>query len=1138
MPVAERVHTPNNHPHLRVNRNRPHSPHHPHSHGQPPRSGPTSTFRCTCNQLLLFPVHATLVHCPCCGQSRQVGVQMTCTNCANPFTVPISAGSAACPRCNTPVNICHPRRAVTPPNCAPGEPCHISVVDDPEFLTIENLQSVLADLKVDTSNLTERKELEAALRQAMRKLHPPVQFLACVQPPGKGSSSNRNGEVTSIVAVVNRLLNANDTVHVLSQLSKSQNANETEQYMENTVLSNIPGCNKTVKAVRPPGKDAAEAIVEYAGSKHIDFVVVGLRGSSHRSVGQITDKVLSKLCNDQAVIAAKLPSTDATPRPVSRPSRTFLLCTNGTEAPQAAATHLLKLVTTDDHVHVLHIVKRANRLYGAISKDWASEQKKKRDKEAHNAVSAIVQTLLSAGRLSISSVHHKVIEDCHDVKKQIIATANELRPCLLVLGKRNDTQRLGHLTQHVLQHSPCPVMLALSPVHVQPLFEAGGSPVRRARPKGLEWDGSLSVSRLSDILDGVKAGNSEDDMLCRVLAHTFSDLDCLVKSFVDSNQQIDLPALLLIFNKMKALRNAKVDRALGESIGELVARMKAHSPNWSAAEGQVFNTLLHCYPLYSPEFHKVLSSMLEVMMNVLWPSRPLRHEFVSKWSQVTSEHMQEIVTSLQQFVTVWISATQYTSMGVIATVIVLAMLHKANFTAVPETGLVPYAAFHNDGISRFVDMRVELANWRKRRMQHRSRHQSNYEIFSFVDFPFVLNAAAKTALVHAATGMQKEQEVSQALLQQLLVGVRINTHLVLRVRRNDLVMCVARQLAQIPPQEFLKPLVIVFEGEEGQDWGGPKTEFFQLILYELLHPDQKLFIFNSSTHLSWFNPECNTPNALNLYYLVGVLFGLALYNDVLVNVAFPTSVFKTILGRPPTLKDIKELDPELGKGLQDLLDYTETPEATVEDVFCRNFTIEQTIGRTRDGKPKIKTVDLKPNGSDIAVTAENRREFVSLYTHHTLIQSIKPMLDSFTKGFWQVCSVTKDELCLCHPRELEHMVCGMVQLDFDELQRHTIYKGGYSVDSQAIKWFWNVTKSLSERDQRRLLAFCTGSDRVPTAGLQQLRFMIVRKGGDSATLPVAHTCFNQLDLPDYKSEAKLKAKLLLAIQHCTGFGLR
>ena len=49
--------------------------------------------------------------------------------------------------------------------------------------------------------------------------------------------------------------------------------------------------------------------------------------------------------------------------------------------------------------------------------------------------------------------------------------------------------------------------------------------------------------------------------------------------------------------------------------------------------------------------------------------------------------------------------------------------------------------------------------------------------------------------------------------------------------------------------------------------------------------------------------------------------------------------------------------------------------------------------------------------------------------------------------------------------------------------------------------------------------------------------LTIQKTGDPNYLPVAHTCFNLLDLPDYATKEKLKFKLLQAIHGTQGFGL-
>lgn len=70
-----------------------------------------------------------------------------------------------------------------------------------------------------------------------------------------------------------------------------------------------------------------------------------------------------------------------------------------------------------------------------------------------------------------------------------------------------------------------------------------------------------------------------------------------------------------------------------------------------------------------------------------------------------------------------------------------------------------------------------------------------------------------------------------------------------------------------------------------------------------------------------------------------------------------------------------------------------------------------------------------------------------------------------------------------------------------------------------------------------LAVFLTGSDRIPILGMKSLSLVIQPTGGGEDYLPVAHTCFNLLDLPKYTDKALLKSKLIQAIDHYEGFNL-
>ena len=88
-----------------------------------------------------------------------------------------------------------------------------------------------------------------------------------------------------------------------------------------------------------------------------------------------------------------------------------------------------------------------------------------------------------------------------------------------------------------------------------------------------------------------------------------------------------------------------------------------------------------------------------------------------------------------------------------------------------------------------------------------------------------------------------------------------------------------------------------------------------------------------------------------------------------------------------------------------------------------------------------------------------------------------------------------------------------------------------------IKWFWNVVERFEPPDLAGLVMFFSGTSKVPLEGFKAIQgmrgtqhFNIHRAGRNDRDLPSAHTCFNQLDLPEYSSEKILEEKLLLAIR--------
>uniref|UniRef100_A0A7S3UX33 HECT-type E3 ubiquitin transferase n=1 Tax=Heterosigma akashiwo TaxID=2829 RepID=A0A7S3UX33_HETAK len=152
-----------------------------------------------------------------------------------------------------------------------------------------------------------------------------------------------------------------------------------------------------------------------------------------------------------------------------------------------------------------------------------------------------------------------------------------------------------------------------------------------------------------------------------------------------------------------------------------------------------------------------------------------------------------------------------------------------------------------------------------------------------------------------------------------------------------------------------------------------------------------------------------------------------------------------------------------------------------------------------------------------------------------------PKIDSFLEGFHEL--VPADLISIFNPQELELLISGLPDININDLQANTEYQH-YKPSDPQIQWFWSVLRSFSQEEKALFLQFVTGSSKVPLEGFGMLqgmrgiqKFSIHKAYGGSKLLPASHTCFNQLDLPEYTGEEETREKLLLALREgAEGFG--
>ncbi|KAG8928555.1 hypothetical protein FRC02_006739 [Tulasnella sp. 418] len=316
--------------------------------------------------------------------------------------------------------------------------------------------------------------------------------------------------------------------------------------------------------------------------------------------------------------------------------------------------------------------------------------------------------------------------------------------------------------------------------------------------------------------------------------------------------------------------------------------------------------------------------------------------------------------------------------------------------------------------------------------------------------------------------------------------------------------------------------------EMGIDGGGVFKEFLTSLSKEVFDTDHGLWLATSRQEL-YPNPHTYAREAhqLNWYRFIGRILGKALYDGILVDVAFASFFLAKWLGRQSYLDDLASLDPELYKGLIYLKHY----EGNVEDLAL-NFTVnDNDLGVTT-------TKTLLPNGKNIPVTNENRLQYITLVSHYRLNAQIKQQCAAFFEGLSDI--IRPNWLRMFNQQELQILISGTEDpINVDDLERNTIYGGVFDASHDTIRMFWSVIRSLDQKQRCALLRFVTSCARPPLLGFKELypKFSIRDAGSDESRLPTSSTCVNLLKLPVYKSPAVLKQKLLQAIHSGAGFDL-
>ncbi|XP_047196022.1 probable E3 ubiquitin-protein ligase HERC4 [Hippoglossus stenolepis] len=337
----------------------------------------------------------------------------------------------------------------------------------------------------------------------------------------------------------------------------------------------------------------------------------------------------------------------------------------------------------------------------------------------------------------------------------------------------------------------------------------------------------------------------------------------------------------------------------------------------------------------------------------------------------------------------------------------------------------------------------------------------------------------------------------------------------LKLRRASISEDTFEQLDAVHHKDYKKRLVVFFDENSEQDNVNIK-DFFHEVFHELVSDESGMFTFNDSKTLAWF--PSNATHDHHRYFLFGVLCGLALYNQCLIHLPFSMALFKKLLGVKPSLEDIMEFSPDVGKSLLSILE-----EYGDEDLE----SLGQEFSICWDGTE----VDLDPTNPEKNVTSQNKKEFVDAYVNHAFNTSVESVFLEFKQGFYTVFD--RNLLKVLRPKELQEVLQGKDFCDWETLKQNTVYGRPYHVDHPNMQMFWEVFDELTEDQKKKLLWFVTGFERLPILGNESItiRLKQVSDISEDQIYPEALTCYSFLDLPLYSTKEIMKTKLTEALSN-------
>ena len=394
-----------------------------------------------------------------------------------------------------------------------------------------------------------------------------------------------------------------------------------------------------------------------------------------------------------------------------------------------------------------------------------------------------------------------------------------------------------------------------------------------------------------------------------------------------------------------------------------------------------------------------------------------------------------------------------------------------------------------------------------------------------------LAATYYTILLRRVGGSETFYEKRQFFFEQLNKYHEDLNHkhlrLAMRIDRHNIFDSSWRVTRHLLQSDWARLFEIYFDGEVGVDQGGLRREGFDLVTKYIFDPVNQIFIsMEESSSSVGPNPFPPPHVKLKHFRFAGKLVGKALYESSMgdtyrlnINAQLCKSFLAQIIGVGTHFTMLEVDAPDLWRNK---VNYILENDVEFLDL---SFTQDEVV----DGQ--VVNVDLISNGYKTPVTEENKKSYIVALSNYLLTTRIKSQMAAFLEGLHTL--VPDNLLSLWDESELELLVCGVREYSVPDLKKHhTVVGVNMGRFSLVMTWFWQVLTHMGKEDMSRFVRFCTGSSLLPPGGWAALKPMLQISwgGGERGSLPISHTCFNMIVLPDAGNYHQLERVMLLAVR--------